>query len=166
MALLDILKWPDPRLTRPCARVPDPVALAGLAQDMLDTMYVAPGRGLAGPQVGQMLRIFVMDTTWKEGERSPVICVNPRIVDRSDSVAEGTEACLSIPGVDMSVPRSEWIDMTWTDTEGRDHAERLTGFDAVCAQHEHDHLDGIVIFDRIPPSARMAAEQAYTASRG
>jgi len=166
MAVLDILKWPDPVLAQPCQPVADPAFMKRLAQDMLDTMYAAPGRGLAGPQVGQLLRIFVMDTTWKDGVRNPVACINPEIRDRSARFVDGMEACLSIPGVDMTVPRAEWIDLAWTDADGGDHVERLTGFDAVCAQHEYDHLDGIVIFDRIPRAARAAAEQAYNASRG
>ncbi|WP_158966146.1 peptide deformylase [Chachezhania sediminis] len=165
MPLLPILFWPDERLSQPCAEVADPTATADLVADMFETMYAAPGRGLAGPQVGRMLRLFVMDTTWKTSAGTPVACINPVIVAKSDQLVTGTEACLSIPGVDMLVPRSEWIDMEWMDVEGQRHVERLTGFDAICAQHEYDHLDGIVIFDRLPDEDRARKESAYEAHR-
>ncbi|MEC8042767.1 MAG: peptide deformylase, partial [Pseudomonadota bacterium] len=80
MAQLEILRWPDPRLQQICTPVADGSDLSVLAQDMLDTMYAAYGRGLAGPQVGVMQRIFVMDVAWKEGTRAPQVLINPEIL--------------------------------------------------------------------------------------
>ena len=85
MSVLPILTWPDPRLSQPCAAIGKPAAnTIRLAEDMLDTMYAAPGRGLAAPQVGVLKRIFVMDATWKDGERSPSVCIDPEILEVSD----------------------------------------------------------------------------------
>lgn len=164
MAVLPILRWPDPRLQARCAAVPEITADIGtLAADMLDTMYAAPGRGLAGPQVGALLRIFVMDTTWKEGPRSPRVCINPEILWRSDTLVAGPEGCLSIPGITTQITRAAAIRLRWTGLDDVTRDEDLTGFDAICAQHEYDHLDGIVTFDRLPPDARAQAEAEYIA---
>ncbi|MDR7123417.1 peptide deformylase [Pseudotabrizicola sp. 4114] len=160
MARLPILTWPDPRLATPC----DPVGdedVAGLAADMLETMYAAPGRALAAPQVGVLKRLFVMDVSWKEGTPAPRIIINPQILWRSDSMATGPEGCLSIPGVTTDITRATQIRMSWTDLHGQGHTEILTGFAAICAQHEYDHLDGLVTFDRLSPDLRAATEAAY-----
>ena len=164
MALLPILRWPDARLSRRC----DPVTaiddtIGRLAADMLETMYAAPGRGLAGPQVGAMLRIFVMDVSWKEGTPDPVVVVNPEITWRADDLAEGAEGCLSIPGVTALVTRPTTIRLRWTGLDGVLREETLTGFAATCAQHEYDHLDGLVTFDRLPTEARARLEAEYAA---
>lgn len=163
MALLPIVHWPDRRLSTVCAPIPEvDMALGTLAADMLDTMYAAPGRGLAAPQVGVLKRLFVMDVTWKEGPRSPVVCINPEIIWRSDETAPGPEGCLSIPGVTAEVTRAREIRLRWTGLDEVVREEHLTGFAAICAQHEYDHLDGIVTFDRLDPAAREAAEAVYT----
>ena len=161
MTRLAILRWPDPRLAQPCAPVTGDVA--ALAADMLDTMYAAPGRGLAAPQVGVLLRMFVMDVTWKDGTPSPRVCINPEILWRSDDVAPGPEGCLSIPGITTTVTRPTAIRLRWTDLSGAQHTEDLTGFAAICAQHEYDHLDGIVTLDRLSPDARAQALAGYAA---
>jgi peptide deformylase len=161
VSVLPIRRWPDPVLSCRCAPVADAAEVADLAQDMLETMYAAPGRGLAAPQVGISLRLFVMDVTWKEGAPSPVICVNPEILDRADARVTGPEGCLSIPGVTADVPRAPWIVLRWTTPEGATREERLEGAAAICAQHEHDHLDGIVTFDRIEADQRAALEAEY-----
>ena len=162
MAVLPILRWPDPRLTTPCDKVVLDDATRRLAADMFDTMYAAPGRGLAAPQVGALLRLFVMDTTWKDGTRNPVAMVNPRILWRSEDHATGPEGCLSLPGPLTEISRPREIDITWTDLEGATHQARLTGFAAVCAQHEYDHLDGILTLDHLSPQARKTAEAGLT----
>jgi peptide deformylase len=158
MAVLPILRWPDARLETRCAPVTEDVA--ALAADMLETMYAAPGRGLAAPQVGALLRLFVMDVTWKEGARNPVVCVNPAIVWRSSERVVGPEGCLSLPGITTHVARAREIRLRWTDPDGAAREEHLTGFAAICAQHEYDHLDGILTLDRISPAERAAAEAA------
>lgn len=162
MSLRDILTWPDARLSSMCAAVPavtDDIRV--LAADMLETMYAAPGRGLAGPQVGALLRIFVMDTTWKEGNPDPMICINPQIVSRSETVTTNGEGCLSLPGVEAQVSRPEGVCMVWTDLSGAQQQADLTGFAALCAQHELDHLDGITTLDRVDAAQRVDILAAY-----
>ncbi|APX12628.1 peptide deformylase [Tateyamaria omphalii] len=162
MSVRTILTWPHPRLEAVCAPVeviaPD---IRALAEDLLETMYAAPGRGLAASQVGALVRLFVMDTTWKEGARSPVVCINPDVIERSDERATADEGCLSIPGVMASVERPTSVRMVWTDLDGMVHDEWLRGFAALCAQHELDHLDGIVTLDRVDDAQRDAILDAY-----
>ncbi|MDT8854537.1 peptide deformylase [Paracoccaceae bacterium Fryx2] len=155
MALLPILRWPDPRLSMVCA--PCTGNLSALAADMLETMYAAPGRGLAGPQVGAMLRILVMDVGWKEGTPQPRVLLNPEILWRDDTVATGAEGCLSIPGTLPLITRATAIRLRWQDLDGTACDDTLTGFAAICAQHEIDHLDGILTLDRLTPEARAVA---------
>jgi peptide deformylase len=161
VSLLAIRRWPDPILSRRCLPVEDPAGVAGLAQDMLSTMYAAPGRGLAAPQVGHVLRLFVMDVAWKDGAHEPFVCINPEIVERSGDTVTGPEGCLSIPGVTAEVPRAQWIVLRWTTPEGSAIENRLDGAAAICAQHEYDHLDGIVTFDRVSADARRTLEAEY-----
>lgn len=158
MTILPILRWPDPRLSTPCAPAVLGEGLRRLAADMLETMYAAPGRGLAAPQVGRLVRMFVMDTTWKEGRRDPVVMVNPVMLAAPAARAAGPEGCLSIPGPTTVVERAETVAMRWTDLDGAVHEARLDGFAAICAQHEFDHLDGILTLDRLSPEARARAE--------
>lgn len=162
MAVLPILRWPDARLATRCAEIAEVTAdLRQLVADLLETMYAAPGRGLAAPQVGALQRVFVMDTTWKDGPPSPRICLNPDILWMSQDRVSGPEGCLSIPGVVMEVSRARAIHMRWQGLDGALHEDRLVGFDAICAQHEFDHLDGIVGFHRLSPEARLRAEAEY-----
>jgi peptide deformylase len=164
MAVLPILRFPDPRLRRPALPVGDiDDTLRRLAADMLDTMYAAPGRGLAGPQVGAMLRIFVMDVTWKDGTPSPRVCLNPEILDASDDMATCQEGCLSIPGVPAMVTRPAEITLRWTDLAGVVLQERLSGFAATCAQHELDHLNGRLCIDLMDEPARAAVSATLAA---
>ena len=163
MAVLAVRLWPDPVLSRVAEPVTESAAARGLAADMLDTMYHAQGRGLAAPQVGVSLRVFVMDATWKEGTPAPQVFVNPVIVSRSDVMATGPEGCLSIPGITTAIARATAIRLRWTDLDGIGQEADLTGFDAICAQHEIDHLDGIVTLDRLSPEARAKAEAEYLA---
>lgn len=164
MAILPILRFPDPRLRllcTPVTRIDD--ALCQLAADMLETMYAAPGRGLAGPQVGVLLRLFVMDVTWKDGIPSPRICLNPEILAASPETIIRTEGCLSIPGIDCPVARPAEITLRWTDLSGAVLEEDLTGFAATCAQHELDHLNGRLCIDLLDEPARAAASPALAA---
>ncbi len=158
--LLPILRWPDPRLSLPCAPAVLDDDLRTLAADMLETMYAAPGRGLAAPQVGRLVRLFVMDVTWKDGTPTPQVFVNPEILALSGARVTGPEGCLSIPGPVTEVSRAEAVQLRWSDLEGQVHTAALTGFAAICAQHEYDHLDGILTLDRLAPEARALAEAA------
>ncbi|WP_050928641.1 peptide deformylase [Aestuariivita boseongensis] len=164
MSLREIVKWPDPRLSTPC----DPVeeitdAIRTQAEDMLETMYAAPGRGLAAPQIGVMNRVFVTDVSWKEGTPDPQVFINPDILEASETVAEADEGCLSIPGITTRVTRPDRVHLVWTSLEGARVSQVFTGFAAACVQHELDHLNGIVTLDRLSSEARVEAERAYTA---
>jgi peptide deformylase len=151
MALRPVLQFPDKRLrqtSEPIAGVTDEVR--SLAEDMLDVMYDEPGIGLAAPQLGEAIRLIVIDTDWTEedAERSPIVAVNPEIV-ASDGKLIWTEGCLSVPDFTADVERAERVTLRYTDLEGREHAEDAEGLRAVCFQHEIDHLDGVLFIDRI-----------------
>ena len=161
MSVLPILRWPDARLSQRCDPVGADENLEQLVTDMFETMYAAPGRGLAAPQVGVMKRLFVMDCGWKEGDMTPVVCINPEIVDQSDVLVTGDEGCLSIPGILAPVTRPDRITLRWTDLGGATQEQRLEGFEARCAQHEFDHLEGLVTFDRLDAETHAALVAAY-----
>ncbi len=162
MSTRPILKWPDARLTQPCASVGAVTAdVQILAADMLETMYAAQGRGLAGSQIGVMQRIFVMDTGWKEGTPDPLVCIDPQIEVVDETPATHSEACLSIPGVAAEVSRPSAVRLSYTAMDGARVSREMTGFDAVCAQHEYDHLDGVLTFDRIDAEARATLLTDY-----
>lgn len=165
MSLLPILKWPDPRLAEVCAPVEQITPeIEQLAADMLETMYAAPGRGLAGPQVGVMQRLFVMDVGWKEGRSDPLVCINPMLQEVSETRATATEGCLSIPGVTAEVSRPARVQMVWTGLNGARFVQSFEGFGAVCVQHELDHLDGVVTFDHLDAETRAALIAEYEAA--
>ncbi|MFK7746428.1 MAG: peptide deformylase [Roseobacter sp.] len=164
MSLRAIVAWPDPVLSTACAPVDEVSAhTEQLAEDMLETMYAAPGRGLAAPQVGVALRVFVMDATWKEGIYRPLICVNPEIVGTSDRMIEQSEGCLSIPGISVPVSRPDEVHLRWIDLNGAACEQTFQGFAAACVQHEMDHLDGIVTLDRVDAETRARVLTTYGA---
>jgi peptide deformylase len=151
---------------RPIVQVPDSVlrqvaapveafdeGLKALAQDMLETMYDAPGRGLAAPQVGLPLRLFVMDVAWKEGTPEPHVFVNPVVVGASEERVTREEGCLSIPGRLSRVTRPSEVSLRWQDLDGGTREGSFGGFAATCVQHEIDHLDGVLCIDREEPEA-------------
>lgn len=153
MALREIVQFPDPRLKRvsePIEKITDEVR--ALARDMLEVMYDEPGIGLAAPQVGENIRLIVMDTDWKdeegEGERRPLVLVNPEIVAREGTLT-WNEACLSVPDFSAEVERAARVRVRGTDLDGNPVSEDAEGLRAVCFQHEIDHLDGILFIDRI-----------------
>ena len=162
--LLPILQWPDPRLTTRCAAVHTfDVALLRLTEDMLATMYAANGRGLAAPQVGVLQQIFVMDSSWKTGPRSPRMFFNPRIVTSDPpggwvaptETVVNEESCLSIPDRTVRIARPAAVRLVWHDHAERDCIGDFSGFEAVCVQHEIDHLDGVLCIDH-PMVAALA----------
>ncbi len=164
MSVLEVLKWPDPRLSQKCEPVVGEVP-EGLIRDMFDTMYAAPGRGLAAPQVGVMQRFFVMDCGWKEGTPSPMVMINPTIMAAERVPAVMEEGCLSIPDILIPVERPKAVTVQWTAAEGDIHMADFDGFEARCIQHEFDHLNGVVTFDHLDPDARAAAEADYLENR-
>ena len=161
MSVREILLWPDPRLSQVCAPAVLDAETRALAADMLETMYAAPGRGLAGPQVGAMRRIFVMDATWKEGVKAPFVALNPELTHKSDETCEMEEGCLSIPGITATVTRPKTVTLAWTDLDGIRHSRDFDGAEARIIQHEADHLDGLVHFDRPDPAQRAELEAQY-----
>lgn len=164
MSVRPIVQWPDARLTEICAPVEEITPeIEALAADMLETMYAAPGRGLAGPQVGAMVRLFVMDTGWKEGKPDPLVCINPMLMEVSEERASNSEGCLSIPGVSAEISRPAQVQMVWTGLNGARFVQSFSGFAAVCVQHELDHLDGVVTFDHLDADTRAALEAEYAA---
>ena len=157
-----VLLWPDPVLSQVCDKITGIYDdIRTLAADMLDTMYDAPGRGLAAPQIGVPLRLLAMDATWKDGNPAPRIMVNPELVWQSDSCVTGPESCLSLPGITADIERASSVRAVWTDLDGRKQTETLAGFEAICFQHELDHLDGIVTLDRVTATTRSELIAAY-----
>ncbi|MEM7271395.1 MAG: peptide deformylase [Pseudomonadota bacterium] len=155
MAALKIRLYGDPVLRRVARDVGLDEDVSALATDMIDAMYDAYGRGLAAPQVGECLRIFVMDCGWKDGAlRTPLVFINPEVTDRSADVRTVDEGCLSLPGVPVQVTRPSEVTVHWRDLEGAAHQRLFTGFEAVCVQHETDHLDGILNIDHALPQDR------------
>lgn len=145
MALLPILQYPDPRLhkkARPVEVVDD--AIRTLAADMAETMYAAPGIGLAATQVNVHRRVVVIDVT--EDGSELLTFINPEIIERAgEQVCE--EGCLSVPGVYERVMRSEWVRVKALDVNGEPFELEAEGLLAVCIQHELDHLDGKVFVE-------------------
>ena len=154
MSVLPILSYPDPLLSETCVPISDPGGERALAEDMLETMYAAPGRGLAGPQVGMLRRIFVMDAGWKSGTPTPRVCINPEIIWESEERATAEEGCLSIPGLSIPVSRPARVVLRTTDLDGVTEEIALDGAEALIAQHETDHLNGILTLDRVPHEQR------------
>ncbi|MGB0497850.1 MAG: peptide deformylase [Rubricella sp.] len=144
-----ILIHPDARLRRVAAPLEDVSdAVRALADDMLETMYDAPGIGLAGPQVGVNKRIFVMDCASREDdEPQPYVMLNPEIVASSEETSVYEEGCLSIPEQYAEVTRPALIQIRWMGLDGAEHEAEFDGLKATCAQHELDHLDGRLFID-------------------
>ena len=148
MALRGILTVPHDDLRAECAPVEEfGPELSALIRDMFETMYAAPGRGLAAPQIGVRHRVFVMDATWKDGERTPMVFVNPELVESSNTYSVLEEGCLSIPDQTSLVSRPSRVLLAWQDAQGVGQSGWFDGFSAACVQHERDHLDGILCTD-------------------
>jgi peptide deformylase len=178
MALLEILEVPDPRLRT----ISEPVtvfddALKTLAADMLETMYEAPGVGLAAIQVGKPIRMLVIDLQPDDEDAEPEECtahgghshkhqptkkeprvfVNPEILDPSEEHGVYSEGCLSLPEIFADVERPARIRAKWQDLDGKTHEEEMDGLLAVCLQHEMDHLEGILFVDHLSRLKRQMA---------
>jgi len=154
MAIREILTYPDQVLRERARPVADPASdeVRQLVQDLADTMYDAPGVGLAAPQIGVLLRVAVTDTRWREEDENPdlKIWINPEISWR-EGEAVFEEGCLSVPGIYEEVKRAASITASWYDIEGNRHTADFEGFPAVALQHEFDHLDGRLFIDLLPP---------------
>jgi peptide deformylase len=155
MAILPIVEVPDPRLRQissPVDKVDDGVR--ALVADMFETMYAAPGIGLAAIQVGVPKRILVIDLQEPEQEggepvRDPRVFINPEILERSDREVPYTEGCLSVPDQYAEVDRPDRIRARWLGLDGKVREEEIEGLLATCLQHEMDHLDGVLFIDHL-----------------
>ena len=155
MAIRPIVEVPDPRLreiSKPVEGVDD--ELRTLVADMFDTMYDAPGIGLAAIQVGVPKRVLVIDLQEPEEEggepvRDPRVFINPEILTHSDQDVPYTEGCLSVPDQYAEVDRPDRIRARWMELDGKVREEEIEGLLAVCLQHEMDHLNGVLFIDHL-----------------
>jgi peptide deformylase len=149
MALLDILEAPDRRLTTVCSPVERIDAeLLRLLDDMLETMYAAPGIGLAAPQVGVLKRAFVADLG-EEGARAPLFVINPELLEHSAATTVAEEGCLSLPKQFGEVARADQVRVRYLDRGGQTQEIDAEGLLARCLQHEIDHLNGVLFVDHL-----------------
>jgi peptide deformylase len=150
MAVLDIVTLPDPILREQSAlveRVDDD--LRRLVENMFETMYKAPGIGLAGIQVGVARRLFTVDVTREDEENNPICMINPEIIWQSDAMNVYEEGCLSIPDYYAEVERPAEVKMRYLDQFGKEQELTCDGLLATCVQHEFDHLNGALFIDYI-----------------
>lgn len=148
MSVRNILIHPDPRLKKQCAPVETvDTAVRKLADDMLETMYDAPGIGLAAPQVGVLKQVFVMDCAGKEEAPEPLVLINPQITWSSEETSVYDEGCLSIPEQYEEVTRPAEVKLAFLDVDGNPQQMHFDGLQATCAQHEFDHLKGKLFID-------------------
>lgn len=171
LSKLRIIHYPDPRLRKQSAPITEfDDELAALAKRMIGLMETGKGVGLAAPQVGINKRLFVMNVTGEPGDE--VVFVNPAIRDAHGSV-EGEEGCLSLPSIRVQVRRAQKCRVTAQDLQGREFEALVEDLPARVCQHETDHLNGVLILDRMGPSDRMATrktvralEEAYKGTTG
>jgi len=150
MALLPIITAPDARLkkkSKPVETVDDGVRR--LMDDMIETMYAAPGIGLAAPQVGVLKRVIVLDIEREDVKTGPLFMANPEIIDASDEDATYEEGCLSVPEHYSEVARPAKVTLRYLDRDGKKQEMKCEGLLATCVQHEIDHLDGVLFIDHI-----------------
>lgn len=161
MALLPILHFPDPRLrtiAKPVEAVTDEIRQ--LAADMLETMYAAPGIGLAASQIDQHIRLIVMDLS--EEKNQPMVFINPIITPLTDELQPYDEGCLSVPEIFDKVERTARVNIDATDLQGQAFSIDADGLLAVCIQHEIDHLDGKLFVDYLSPLKRQRIRDKLT----
>ena len=163
MSIKPLVLLPDPILRQPSKtveRVDDD--LRRLADDMLETMYDAPGIGLAAVQVGEPLRMLVMDVAKEDEEKQPFVLVNPQIVATGDDVSIYEEGCLSIPDYYAEVERPAAVTVKYLDRDGREQTLAADGMLATCVQHEIDHLNGVLFIDHISKLKRDMVVKKFT----
>jgi peptide deformylase len=163
MALREIIVIPDKRLRQISKKV-DKITpeIKTLVADMFDTMYDAPGIGLAAIQVAVPLRIITMDIAKKDDEKEPRVFINPEIVGRSDEKSVYEEGCLSIPEMHEDVERPARVRVKYMDLDGNIHEEDADGLYATCIQHEIDHLEGVLFLDYLSKLKRDYIVKKFT----
>jgi peptide deformylase len=163
MAILRILEFPDPKLRKkalPVDKVDD--ALRRLIDDMFDTMYEAPGIGLAATQIDVHRRLLVADVSGERGD--PHVLINPEILEK-DGVIVTEEGCLSVPGYFEDVERAEHIRVRYLDRDGNEQTSEFEEMLAVCVQHEIDHLDGKLFVDYLSEAKRQRIRKRLVKER-
>jgi peptide deformylase len=163
MALRDIIILPDKRLrsvSKPVAAIGDDIRT--LVADMFETMYEAPGIGLAAIQVGVPARVIVMDLSKREAEAEPRVFINPEITWSSEEQSLYEEGCLSIPDVHEDVERPARVKIRYLDLQGKPHEEDAEGLFATCIQHEVDHVNGVLFIDHISKLKRERITKKFT----
>ncbi|MBN8942625.1 MAG: peptide deformylase [Rhizobiales bacterium] len=163
MAIRDIISIPDPRLrlvSEPVERIDDEIRT--LAADMLDTMYEAPGIGLAAIQIAVPKRLFTIDLARKDEEKKPMVLINPEITFTSEDMAVYEEGCLSIPEYYEEVERPARCGVRYLDLEGRTVEMMCEGLLATCIQHEFDHLNGVLFIDYLSRLKRDRVVKKFT----
>jgi peptide deformylase len=163
MALREIIKLPDKRLrlaSKPIKAIDREIR--ALVEDMFETMYHAPGIGLAAIQVGVPERVFIMDLSKKEEPQEPRIFVNPQILWKSEETATYEEGCLSIPEFYEDVERPAQVRVRYLDLNGKEQELDANGLLATCVQHEIDHLNGVLFIDHISRLKRSRILKKFT----
>ncbi|MEH6720340.1 MAG: peptide deformylase [Aurantimonas endophytica] len=163
MTIRPLIILPDPILrqaSKPVERVD--AAVNSLADDMLATMYDAPGIGLAAIQVGEPLRLLVIDVAKEDEEKAPRVYLNPEILTQSDEMNVYEEGCLSIPDYYAEVERPAGVTVRYLGLDGKLHEEKADGILATCLQHEIDHLNGVLFIDHISKLKRDMVVKKFT----
>ena len=166
MALRDILIIPDARLRLTSEPVKDiDKGIRALVDDMFETMYAAPGIGLAAIQIGVAQRVVTMDLAKKDDETEPQVFINPEIVWSSDETSIYDEGCLSIPEYYEEVERPQKVKVKFLDLDGKAHEIEADGLLATCLQHEIDHLNGVLFIDHLSRLKRSMAIKKLTKAK-
>jgi peptide deformylase len=163
MALREIIKLPDPRLrlvSEPVKKIDDEIR--NLVADMFETMYAAPGIGLAAIQVAVPKRVVTLDLAKKDEPKQPQVIINPELVWSSEERSTYEEGCLSIPEYYEEVERPAQVKVRFTDLDGNAHEVDANGLLATCLQHEIDHLNGVLFIDHISKLKRDRVIKKFT----
>ena len=163
MATHEIIKLPDKRLrqaSEPVKKVD--AGIRKLVDDMFETMYKAPGIGLAAIQIGVAKRVVTMDLSKKEDDHKPQVFINPELVWKSDNTATREEGCLSIPDYYEEVERPAEVKVKYLDLDGKTHEIEASGLMATCLQHEIDHTNGVLFIDYLSKLKRDRITKKFT----
>lgn len=150
MTHLPLVYYPDQRLKTVCSSVTQvDEAVQQLIEDMIETMYAEEGCGLAAPQIGSLLRIFVGDDFKEEGKKNPFVMINPEIIWHDEAEHTRAEGCLSIPDAFVEMTRPQAVKVKYLNRDGQETEEMITEFKARIIQHENDHLNGVLMIDHL-----------------
>ena len=159
MAIRSILHYPDKRLRNPGKRIEKVTPeIQALVDDMAETMYAAPGVGLAATQIGEPYQLFVIDVAEQDQPSDLRVFINPEILERHDAIV-WSEGCLSFPGVSEEIERAAKVRVRALDREGKPFELEAEGLLAVAIQHENDHLQGVLMIDRVGPLKRRIIDR-------